>query len=181
MAAKHKQIYKYHEMWYFIFMNKNFSQGFIKETVPSFASLIIRDLITRKFLILTSNEQAVDESDFTTTLNSSVDLEGDIALQLAKSLYESKIMLNTYRELSRNNTVEFSLIDNTPGYVSSDVCYYVEADIPNVDGTVSPDSGYDASLVTFDELVNMLRVSPVSSYISIVGLSQLKNTVELLS
>ena len=162
-------------------MNKNFSQGFVKETEPTFAALIIRDLITRKFLVLISNEQTVDESDFISTLDSKVVLEDDITLQLAKSLYESKIILSTYRELSRRNSVKFSFVDDTPGHVASDICYYVEADIPHLDKVTPSDSGYDAALVTFDELVDMLTASPVSSYISIVGLSQLKNEFELLS
>jgi len=162
-------------------MHKNFSQGFEKESKLSFATLIIRDLITRKLLVLTSNEQAIDESDFSATLNSEIDLDGDITLQLAKSLYESEITLSTYRELSRNNRVEFSFIDDTPGYVTSEVCYYIEADLPNLDKVTSSESGYDATLVTFDELVDKLTASPVSSYISIVGLSQLKNEFELLS
>lgn len=162
-------------------MNKNFLQGFVKEIEPTFAALIIRDLITSRFLVLTSNEQGVDESDFNTTLNSEVNLDGDVTLQLAKSLYESKIILSTYRELSRNNRVEFSFLDDTPGHVASDVCYYVDADIPHLEGVAHQDSGYNAALVTFDELVNKLTASPVSSYVSIVGLSQLKNEFELLS
>ena len=154
-------------------MNKKFSQGFIKDPSSTFAAVIVKDSITQKFLILTSNEEAIDESDFKRTINCKVDLNKDITQQLVKELYGLGVLTNSYREVSRNNRVSFSFADDTPGYVVTDVCFYVEADIPNLNAITQVYEGYDAALVSFNDFASGIIESPISGYETLVAVSHL--------
>jgi hypothetical protein len=104
-------------------MKKNFTQPFKAEKTR--ATLLI-ELPSGLFVHYTYT----DELDLFYANLPYVELDEskDVALQLAKFIHEQGLALLSYRELSRETAVSYSLIDDTPGEKKGWVCLHVRVD-----------------------------------------------------
>jgi hypothetical protein len=158
-------------------MKKDFSQPFVSKDTMLVATLIVRESITRKYVLLSSSEQY--EEDFYSLLSFDIDPKEQMSQQLGRYLYSKGILVGSYMELASKTGLGFSFIDDTPGTERVNRSLFVEADIPNIE-TVSSE-GVVASLVTLDELIKDIQRSPYMSEVDITSLAVLKLKEELFN
>lgn len=148
-------------------MKKDFSQNFQVEKLHS--ELIIRDSVSKKYLLFTSTYE--HEEDFCNTLTLDLETSSPISNQLAKYLYENNLILNSFRELARENNVSFSFIDETPGTESSTICLLVEVDV--IDLAKLDDEDSTASFVNIYDFLAKLSAGPYFGITTDLGIAQL--------
>jgi hypothetical protein len=105
------------------------------------------------------------------SLKLEVDESKHYSTQIAKHLYENGLSLDRYRELAWETKVNFSFVDNTPGYTRDEVCLYVYAD--QID-----DSKGKHTLTTLDEMIDTYIEAPDMPHVVKSGIAQILNERE---
>ena len=148
-------------------MKKDFSQDFDHGTGS--VSLIVRDANTKRYHLFISTIE--NQDDFISSMTLELEPNRQTSAQLAKYLYENGLVLANYRELTRQNRVSFSFIDDEPGVEAESICMLVEVDV--VDGTKLERPDTKSIFVTHDKLQSNLSKSPYFSATLQLGLTQL--------
>ncbi len=156
-------------------MKKDFSQNF--ETSKFHAELIVRDSVSKMYLLYASTKE--HEEDFYSTLALDLDTNSTVSIQLAKYLYDNNLILNSFRELARVNSVSFSLSDDTPGTETSNVCFLVEVDV--IDNYKLDNKDAKASFVDIHDFLSKLLASPYFGLTTNLGIAQLISEDKILN
>lgn len=145
-------------------MKKNFSQPFARK--PAIIHLLVE--VSKNTFI---NFNHTDELglEYYNSLSFQADESQDFVNQLAKFLFEQGLSINSYRELTREVSVGFSFIDESPGYVFDSICLYVQAD-----RTVKFNNDKITSLTLSDTIDRFENAPDIPSVVKL-GLAQLYN------
>lgn len=147
-------------------MKKDFTQPF--KTTPTFAHIIVQDDVSKKYVLLRSQEDW--EHDFCSVFSLEL-TDSDIALQFVKYFYERGFDLMSFRELVRRTSVHYSLLDATAGSVNDIVCLHAI-----VNKTQRTQPVIEDRRLEWVELRNLFSAMQESPYITPeieVGLAQL--------
>ncbi len=155
-------------------MKKDFIHDFDTDSVH--AELIVRDSVSKKYLIYTSTEK--HEEDFCRILRFDFDTGKQLSIQLAKFLYENNLVLNSFRKLAEETRVVFSFADDTPGVESTSLCFIAEVDVIEY-GKLDQDHA-KASFVSLRELLAKLEASPYFGIATDLGIALLISEDEIL-
>jgi len=147
-------------------MKNNFTQPFIKSSHVSV--YILAEVDDNQFI------QFIEEDElgakYANALSTELDLKQDIALQLAKYLHENGLELTKFRELVRETSLDFSLLDETPGNKTDEICFHVHAD--HTDRPTSYENKQTV-FVSLDEMLHNFQESVGYSSVIELGIAQL--------
>ncbi|WP_405861040.1 hypothetical protein OG407_24000 [Streptomyces sp. NBC_01515] len=151
-------------------MKKNFTQPFNRSTY--FTARLLVETEPDKFI------QFLDQDElgtmYASTLSLKIDETGDIAIQLAKFLYENSLVLNGFRQIACETSVSFSFADDTPGVEADEVCFHVRAD--QTGEPLNEEEYGEAVYVSLDQMLTNFRESPSGiSSVGKIGIIQLMN------
>lgn len=157
-------------MFYNLSMKKDFSQDF--QFTELYADIIVRDVLTKKYLLLRSTVE--HEEDFFSTLSLAFKTHSthQVTKQLAEYLYSNGLVLNSYRELAKRVGVSFSFMDDTPGSETTNTCFLAEVDVIDLGKLEEADTEVLLAEDVY-ELLDKLSVSPYYGIITDLGIARL--------
>lgn len=110
-------------------MKKDFSQEFDRKATLAFLVIEIGD--SGRFLLFATPEalEEYGEADAVTTLSLDLKGGGSLARQIALCLASNGLMLNRFREITRETRLSFSFMDDTPGVESDAIVLHAQVDV----------------------------------------------------
>lgn len=154
-------------------MKRDFSQPFVASD-DQIITLVIRDNKTKKFLLL---ENQAKNAPVTYELPTATLRSGkSFARQLTHFLFANRIVSIAFTQLAAEKHISFDFVDDAPATEFIEGCYYITADITNVEKLAYDFEG--ASLVSFDTLIEKLQGSELGE-VSKIGLSILEGRQRL--
>jgi hypothetical protein len=174
LRASDRRLSPHSNLFYNLSMKKDFSQDF--EFTKLYADIIVRDVMSKKYLVLGST--AEHEEDFFSTLTLTFNSADQITRQLAEYLYSESLVLNSYRELARRVDASFSFADETPGSEAINVCLIVEVDALDISKFSKDDT--EPLMVDVYELFEKLSASPYYGITTDLGIAQLISEDKIL-
>lgn len=149
-------------------MLKDFSQEFEKESTS--VGLLIEDARTGDIICIQTKDGIEDFGKAYSYTTMSLELKAHTPFinQIAAELYKKGLSLISLRELVRNTSVSFSLVDNTPGNQKDMVWFYTTVDI--VDKDLSKN---DLVKLPFKKAIDSLLVSELKGELLAAALSPL--------
>jgi len=97
----------------------------------------------------------------------------EVARQLARALFRDDLCLTSFRELARETSVSFGFVDDTPGNISSEVCFHVSADRINKP-SLDKNNG-EVLTVSLSEMFANFQESPYLPRTVALGIARLQS------
>lgn len=155
-------------------MKKTFTQPFDHSNYTT--AYLLVEIENNTFLQLLYRDEL--GLSYFSVLDIELDKSVEQNVQLAKYLYSNGISLNYYRELIHETKLAYSFIDNTPGYVTDEICLYIHGD--RIKDSIEI-SEKETLLVSLDEMLDNLKVSPHQPRAVALAIARLINERQIVN
>lgn len=157
-------------------MNKAYDQPFDEPT--KFTAYFLVEISNGDFLQLIFIDEL--NATYVRTLSTELDMSHNIVTRMTKYLHDTGFELTKFREIARETSVAYSLIDEVPGSTQTHICFHVNVDRIERRVHLGDYDKYKPIYVSLETMLDNLHDSISFEGVVELGIAQLINERQIL-